>query len=183
MEVIITEREELKVVGIIIKTTVEENKIPELWNEFIPRIIELEGVAVPDCTLGICLYEGEEFQEGEPFSYMAAVVVKDDSIIPEGMEYRVIPQAKVAVFTHEGSTETLGETYNYIYEEWLQESGYDIAEADELEWYDTRFKFGDDDSQMDIHIPIKDAEDISDEDIDAFLKNFGLDNDDEDIEK
>lgn len=171
MEVIITEREELKVVGMIVQTSVNENKIPDLWNEFIPRLVELETISVPDCTLGICLYNEEEFQEGDSFAYMAAVVVKDDSIIPQGMEFRIIPKTKVAVFTHEGSLDLLGETYSYIYDEWLPASGYDIADSDELEWYDSRFIFGEDDSQMDIHIPIKDAvDDLSDDEIDELLK-------------
>ncbi|MCK4956111.1 MAG: AraC family transcriptional regulator [Candidatus Cloacimonetes bacterium] len=172
MEVIITEREELKVVGMVIKTKVEDSKIPELWEEFIGRMNELEEVAVPDCSLGICLYEGEDYKEGEEFSYMVALVVKDDSIIPAGMVYREIPKTKVAVFTHTGPIEELGETYNYIYEEWFPQSAYALAEADEIEWYDSRFKFDEQDSKMDIHIPIKDADHLSDEDIDEFFKNL-----------
>lgn len=174
MDVIIIEREALKVVGMKIRTTVEENKIPQLWNDFIPRITELVDVAVPDCSLGICLNEGEDFTEGGSFEYLACVVVKDDSIIPEGMIYREIPKTKVAVFTHYGSLDTLTETYDYIYNEWLAQSGYDVAEADELEWYDSRFKFGEEDSQMDIHVPIVQADELSNEDLDDFLENFGL---------
>ncbi len=179
MEVVIVEREPLKVVGMKIRTTVEENKIPELWNKFIPRMIELDEVAVPECSLGICLYEGEDFDESGSFSYLAGVVVKDDSIIPEGMIYHEIPKTTVAVFTHTGSLDELHETYDYIYNEWLPASGYDLAEADELEWYDSRFKFGEEDSQMDIHIPIKKAEEISDSQIDEFLSSFGLSKEDE----
>jgi AraC family transcriptional regulator len=169
MEVVILEREALKVVGMKISTTIEENKIPQLWNEFIPRIAELKEVAVPDCSLGICLYEGKDFEAGAPFSYLAAVVVKDDSVVPEGMIFYEIPATKVAVFTHTGSVENLAETYEYIYEEWLPESGYEIAEADELEWYDTRFKYDDPESQMDIHVPLKPAEEVTDEDLNDFL--------------
>lgn len=172
MDVVIIDREELKVVGIKIRTTIEENKIPELWNHFVPRMEELKDVAVPDCSLGICLYEGDGFVEGEEFAYMAAVVVKDDSVIPEGMEFYVIPKSKVAVFTHIGSTDNLAETYNYIYEEWLTHSEYQVAEADELEWYDNRFIYASEDSQMDIHIPLELADDLSDEDLKEFLDSF-----------
>ena len=172
MDVVIIDREELKVVGIKIRTTVDNSKIPQLWNYFVPRIDELSEVAVPECSLGICLYEGEEFVDGEEFSYLAAVVVKNDSMIPEGMEYYVIPKTKVAVFTHTGSTDNLAETYNYIFEEWLPQSGYQVAEADDLEWYDNRFTYGSEDSQMDIHIPIKLVDDLSDEDLEDFLGIF-----------
>ncbi len=156
MKVIITEREPLKVVGIKISTNIEENRIPQLWNDFIARMNELDKVAVPECSLGICFNESDmEFKEDSKFSYMACRVVKDDSIIPPGMEYREISAQLVAVFTHYGSMETLSETYDYIYNKWLPESEYEIIAADEIEWYDSRFKFGEKDSQMDIHVPIK----------------------------
>ena len=167
MEVIITEREALKVVGIKIHTSIKENRIPQLWNDFIVRMDELSEVSVPDCSLGICLNETvTEFNEDSKFDYLACKVVKDDSVIPSGMEYHEIQSQLVAVFTHSGSLETLSETYDYIYDKWLPESEYKLIEADEIEWYDSRFKFGEEDSQMDIHIPItkKDIkDDINDE--------------------
>ena len=162
MKVVITERASLKVVGMKILTSIKEDRIPQLWNDFIARMDELNKIAVPDCSLGICLAETDlEFQEYSKFYYLACRVVKDDSVIPPGMEYREIPAQLVAVFTHSGSLETLGETYEYIYNEWLPESEYQQITADEIEWYDSRFKFGEEDSQMDIHIPItkKDKED------------------------
>jgi AraC family transcriptional regulator len=180
MEVIITEREKLKVVGMKIRTTVKENKIPELWDRFIPRMVELDEVAVPECTLGICLYEGEDFDESESFSYLAGVIVKDDSIIPEGMIYHEIPKTTVAVFTHTGSLDKLSETYDYIYNEWLPLSEFELDNADEIEWYDSRFRFGEEDSQMDIHIPIIKIEEVPDSEIDEFLRKFLMDEIDDD---
>ena len=162
MKVIITERDALKVVGMKIHTSIKENLIPQLWNDFIVRMDELNEVSVPNCSLGICLNETiTEFDADSEFDYLACRVVKDDSVIPTGMEYREIPAQLVAVFTHFGSLEILSETYDYIYDKWLPESEYKLSEADEIEWYDSRFKFGEKDSQMDIHIPItkKDIED------------------------
>ena len=166
MEVIITEREALKVVGMKIHTSIEENCIPQLWKDFIDRMNELDKVAVPDCSLGICLNESvTEYKEDSKFDYLACRVVKDDSVVPAGMDYREIPVQLVAVFTHFGSLETLSETYDYIYDKWLPESEYKLITADEIEWYDSRFKFGEKDSQMDIHIPIikKDKKDKIDD--------------------
>ena len=154
MNVLITRRQPLNVVGMLIRTNLQENRIRELWTEFIARMDELQETAVPECSLGICsTIEGEE--DENCFEYMAARVVKDDSVIPSGMIFRRLPEQEVAVFTHQGSLDTLGETYDYIYHEWLPASGYEIAEADEIEWYDRRFKYEQKDSEMDVHIPIK----------------------------
>jgi len=162
MKVLITNREALKVVGMQIRTTMGANKIQELWSEFIKRMPELDKTAVPECSLGICTLVDSD-SEDESFEYMAARVVKDDSIVPEGMMFRLLPSQEVAVFTHEGSLDNLSDSYEYIYDEWLPDSGYEIADADEIEWYDSRFNFGQENSQMDIHIPIVsvvDEEDI-----------------------
>lgn len=169
MKVLITRRQPLKVVGIKIRTRLAENKIEELWAEFIGRMPELDENAVPECTLGICSFI-ENGQNEDEFDYMAARVVKDESIIPEGMTYRILPAQDIAVFTHEGSLDDLSETYDNIYEEWLPESGYQIDDADEIEWYDSRFQFGSEKSQMDIHIPIKPIEkEIEDEIFEGLL--------------
>lgn len=168
MKVIITERELLKVVGMKIRTNIKENLIPQLWIDFIARMEELDEIAVPNCSLGVCLYEANiEHEETEMFDYLVCKVVKNDSLIPSGMVYHEIPAQLVAVFTHLGSLDTLGDTYDYIYNKWLPQSEYKIVEADEVEWYDSRFKYGEKESQMDIHIPIskKDENDVIDEDI------------------
>ena len=156
MEVIITERAALKVVGMQIRTTMKENKIPQLWNDFLAREDEISEIVVPECSLGICLNEGiSHFDENTEFSYLACKVLKTGCMIPQGMVFRNIPTCLSAVFTHKGSLDNLGETYDYIYNTWFEESDYELAEGDEIEWYDSRFKFGDPESKMDIHIPIK----------------------------
>jgi len=156
MKVLVTRRSALRVVGMQITTTVEENKIAELWNEFISRMPELDEVAVPDCSLGICCpVVGAE--NGE-FEYMAARVVKDDSVVPEGMVFKILPERDVAVFTHEGTVENLSETYDYIYNEWLPAHDFEVDIAEEVEWYDSRYKYDDPHSEMDIHIPLRDQD-------------------------
>ena len=161
IRVIITQRKPLKVIGMLIRTNMLENKIPKLWDEFIGRMEELNEIAVPECTLGICLAVAvDDISDNTDFGYIAGRVVKNNSFIPDGMIYHELLEQEVAVFTHVGSLDNLSETYNYIYEEWLPESGYELADGDEVEWYDSRFKYDSADSQMDIHIPIKKAEKI-----------------------
>lgn len=150
MKKLITRRPPLMVVGMKIVSEPMAEDISELWTKFIARMDELESVAVPECSLGICT----PLDDGK-IEYMAACVVKDDSTIPAGMEVKLLPEQDVAVFTHVGSLENLADTYDYIYNQWLPDSDYEIASEPEIEWYDSRFKYDDPKSQMDIHIPIK----------------------------
>ena len=76
--------------------------------------------------------------------------------------FAAIPLAMVATLTYTPEIQKIfyGEQTPQIEEQdedviELEESDYELAEGDEIEWYDSRFKFGDPESEMDIHIPIK----------------------------
>jgi predicted transcriptional regulator YdeE len=47
------------------------------------------------------------------------------------------------------------QSYEYIFGVWLQENGYQMAEADSLEIYDERFQPESPDSIFEIRIPVK----------------------------
>lgn len=49
---------------------------------------------------------------------------------------------------------TMPEAVNYVCRDWLPQRGYQRAATPCLEWYDERFHFGLEDSEMDIHTPI-----------------------------
>ena len=75
--------------------------------------------------------------------------------IPEGMTWKNIPAGLYAKFTHKGSLENLSETYAFIFNQWLPNSGYmyDPSKVD-FEWYDERFDMGESESEFDIYVPI-----------------------------
>jgi AraC family transcriptional regulator len=154
MEPKFVELGELNVVGMVCRTTQKTNSIPQLWDRFIPECCKISNPYFEETCLGVCYYvDMENFDEDAEFDYMAGRVVTDASSIPEGMEVHVIPPALYAVFTHRGSLATLGETYQNIFGTWLE--GYELAEADQIEWYDNRFCHSSPDSEFDIYIPVK----------------------------
>jgi AraC family transcriptional regulator len=162
MKIIIVNREPMRVIGLKQKTNTNELIVPDLWEKFFVRMEEIEEYVVPECSLGVCI--GDSFEEKKGithFEYLACQVLKKEpDEIPEGMVIHSIPGGLYAVFTHEGNVETLSETYSYIYDEWLEESVYELDVRDQFEWYDNRFKYMEDDSQLDIHIPIKPLQDF-----------------------
>lgn len=154
MKPVIQERPEYKLVGMKCTTTLSENSIPMLWDEFMKRFKEVKNVS--NLCIGVCPWtECVSFDNNTPFDYIAGVVVDEFIDIPEGMLTWTVPASKYAVFTHKGSLESLNETYKYIFCVWASETEFKIAEADQLEAYDERFKFGQPDSEFDILIPLK----------------------------
>lgn len=165
----IMNREPMRVIGMKIKTNTEELKVPDLWNRFFKRMAEIEDYVVSECSLGVCI--GDSFDEKKNithFEYLACQVIKKEIVdIPSGMVIHTIPGGLYAIFTHQGSVENLSDSYRYIYDEWLEESVYELDERDQFEWYDRRFNFREEDSELDIHIPIRPLQDftISEEDL------------------
>jgi len=107
MEPRIEEKGPFTFVGLEITTTVADNQIPELWEEFIDRMDDIADVDDVHNTFGICQYvDAESMTEDTPFNYMAAMAAAGAEDLPEGMTVRNLPKRLYAIFTHRGSLET-----------------------------------------------------------------------------
>ena len=155
----IVEKKRFTVIGMDCLTTTEDNEdhkvVIDLWNEFKPRIDEVNNKKNPTKMVGI--YKQRKNYPNR-FSYIASVEVESLSSIPKGMIPKIINGSKYAVFTHQGDLCNIDKTYNYIYEEWLPNSEFDKnTNADNLEVFNMDFSENDN-SDIDIYIAIKDQE-------------------------
>lgn len=139
---------EFKLVGMkeIVKPGSEV--ITKLWNTFNSKKHEIKNIATHEKILGICEYMPNITDESD-FSYFAGIEVTDYYNLPEDMLSKTIPNSKYAVFNHKDSLTKLKQTYSYIYGVWLPQCGYELAESDTIELYDTGS------AEFDIHIPLK----------------------------
>ncbi|HYF84748.1 MAG TPA: GyrI-like domain-containing protein [Clostridia bacterium] len=138
MDYRIVERNEYEVVGKVIKVSCKDGenlrRIPEFWGEcYEDGTVEKLCVASGGKDLlGICM--DMEFEK-EQFTYMIAVegndITKDSNLA-----VRTIPAATWAVFTSVGPLPgAIQKVIEKIYQEWLPATGYEHAEAPELEVY------------------------------------------------
>jgi AraC family transcriptional regulator len=153
MEPKIVTKPAFKAVGLSYIGKNEQGEIPKLWGDFNARCDE-----IPDTingAYGLCFSNIEGASEGE-FEYVAAAEVQNDHTIPDDMVYREVPEYKYAVFTHQGKLDKLGETYAYIYENWLPQSGLELHPSRyDMEVYDERWIPDSDDSAFDIYVALK----------------------------
>jgi AraC family transcriptional regulator len=161
MDCKIKDMDDIRVVGIKRKIVTRESKqqIAALWDDFLSHKNKNENLRTAQ-TVGICFPEPKYLeQQPEPddtWFYMAAVIVKDDVDIPDGLIEHTIPASKYAIFTHKGSFEKLHETYKFISVDWIQQVDYEFYLHEEIEWYDERFKpENPEKSEYDILVPIK----------------------------
>jgi predicted transcriptional regulator YdeE len=136
-----------------------QGEISELWDKFLPRMIEIENPVRNGVAYGIMdNYEAPDSSAGADadaigaFDYLAGIEVTEKGAIPEGMDYWEVPEQKYAVFTFPFSK--LIQTYNYALRVWLPKSGYVYGDGPEFEYYPPNFG-STEDSEMKYYIPIK----------------------------
>ncbi len=134
----------------------ENDEIPEMWTQFNQRMEELGGLKneTDEAAIGLCITPDDEPLEGA-FEYVAGLPVTKDEDVPEGFVVRHVPEQTYAVFAHKGDMAGLSKTYEYIYETWLPQSGYELAQQMDFEYYNEDFKNFAPDSVFYIYIPIK----------------------------
>lgn len=156
----IKEIPDIKIVGMRGKATINSNIIPKMWQEFNPRISEIQNRTPQIRGYGICEvdqnYNMHEFNEDTEFNEIVGIEVENHYKIPTGMVAKTLAGGKYAVFTHRGSIESLRMTYQYIWGTWIICSKYEIDLRDDFEYYDEKFLGPNNDlSQFYIYIPIK----------------------------
>ncbi|MGZ4031605.1 MAG: AraC family transcriptional regulator [Tumebacillaceae bacterium] len=126
-------------------------QIPELWEQFNPRVGEIKNRTDLSTFYGVCIPADDA-----KFSYMAAVEVSSLEEVPDGMIGYTIPAQQYAVFTHRGPVWTIQDTMQQIYGSWLPQTGYEFAKAPDLEVYGEKFMGpANADSEMEICVAIK----------------------------
>jgi predicted transcriptional regulator YdeE/DNA-binding transcriptional MerR regulator len=130
----------------------QNQEISAMWGEANKRFGELKHVC-DNAAYGVC-FTLQDAAPGE-FEYVASLKVSSTENLPQGMVVRQVPAAKYAVFTHVGALDKLKDTYNYIYQTWVPQSGMQIAEGFDFEYYNEDFKDFAPDSRFYIYLPVK----------------------------
>ena len=159
MEPKIIKKEDFTIVGLRYFGKNEHNEIPELWNQFNKRMEEMGGLEheTGEAAVGLCITPDDEPMEGA-FEYVAGALVDEVEDVPEDFVVRHVPEQTYAVFEHKGDMPSLSKTYEYIYETWLPQSGFQVSSRMDFEYYNEDFKNFAPDSIFYIYIPIEKAE-------------------------
>jgi predicted transcriptional regulator YdeE/DNA-binding transcriptional MerR regulator len=136
----------------------EKGEIADLWGSFNQRVAELGGLPheTGEAAIGLCITPEDAPPDGS-FEYVAGFPVSQVGDVPAGFVVRQVPEYTYAVFAHRGDLAGLGKTYEYIYEVWLPQSGYQLAAKIDFEYYDQDFKDFVPESVFYIYVPIQKA--------------------------
>jgi AraC family transcriptional regulator len=147
MEPEIVKKPAFSVVGLMYFGKNENNEIPQVWQDYLPRTGEIEGKL--GCAYGLC----GDVAEGGRFQYMAGHEVENLDAIPEGMERWDVPAQQYAVFPC--TLQTIHETYEYIFKTWFIQSEYERGDGPDFEFYSEEFDAATGKENLYIYMPVK----------------------------
>lgn len=127
------------------------DKLPSLWNEFLPRMADIED-KISGVAYGVIQ---QTIEKTDLLEYYAAVEVSQTSNIPVGMVSLEIPESKYAKFIHKGDPANINNTVNYIYSSWLMQSNKRHTYSSDLEIYGSEYIPNSDESIINYAIPIE----------------------------
>jgi AraC family transcriptional regulator len=132
------------VVGLRIRTQPESPDIPKLWNQYVPRIDEVEHLAELDVSYGVMAGadDGMDYLAGNPVSKITE--------LPAGMSRWDIPEATYAIF--ETTIPMMEKTFGNIFDVWLPASDYQQGSGPLLERYGETFS--PDNPVVSVYIPV-----------------------------
>ena len=136
------------VVGLLIHPTPQSPEIPKLWDQFVPRMDEIQHQVAEHATYGLM---GNLNAETMVFDYMAGVAVTQITNLPPGMARWDVPANTYAVF--EARLDNLGEVFGHIYNVWLPASEYDHAASPYFEYYGPDFN-PHDNPLLSVYVPV-----------------------------
>ncbi len=138
MDYKIVEKKEFQVIGKVLRVSCKDGenfrRIPEFWNQCNSdgTVEKLCTIGTGNAVYGICM--DMDFEK-EMMSYMIAVEYAG-SAEESGITIRKIPAASWAVFTSVGPLPgAIQQVTERIFQEWLPATGYEHADAPELEVY------------------------------------------------
>ena len=124
--------------------------IPSQWQRFLPHFDHVPW-QIGRAAYGVCCNS----DDAGSFDYVCGVEVRDFSRVPADWSRVRIPEQKYAVFAQPGHVSMIRSTWNTIWNEWLPNSGYEVADAPDFERYGEQFNSATGMGGFEIWVPIK----------------------------
>lgn len=123
-----------KVIYKRVKADYYSNEIEKLWDKFFEETQSLIDINKA-MSFGI-IWDEPKLSEKITFDYDACLVLENDiKIVDQKFKIKTIPTQKYAVFTHFGSYNSIGSTYDKIFNNWIINTKKEVSEMPFLEFY------------------------------------------------
>ncbi|WP_041138067.1 AraC family transcriptional regulator [Beduini massiliensis] len=148
--------DEIRIMGIRGTTMLSDNKIPQLWAQFLS--IYDKSFTPKRAGYEICETLQTTYTKDGDVSFSVMIGVSEENLyhVPEMFIEKKIAGGKYAVFTHQGTFANLFQSYQYIYGTWLASTKEELDDREDFQVYEHEvIAFGDPKNIVKIFIPIK----------------------------
>lgn len=148
--------DEVKLAGIRGATSLSDNRLPQLWEQF--KRLHTSYFGTGFLGYGVCETQQTVYAPNGDVSFavMVGSPVSGFEGLPHIFETKTIRAGRYAVFTHRGSFANLFKTYQYIFGTWLPAAKEELDSREDFEAYKREVSsFTDPNNEMQIYIPIK----------------------------
>lgn len=148
-----------KLVATSLAMSLQNDATQKLWQSFMPQLKSILH-KVDGKLYNLIDYSGHygmhDFTPNTVFTKIAAVEVLVYENIPEGLEKLELKAGKYAVFGHIGNSgNSFSKSMEYIFKEWLPNSGYAVDNRLHFEVLGAKYKNNSDESEEEIWVPVK----------------------------
>ncbi|WP_338769769.1 GyrI-like domain-containing protein [Bernardetia sp. ABR2-2B] len=147
-----------RLIGNSLKMSLSDNKTMELWQSFMPKKKMIKHTIGKD-LYSIQIYDKSlDFKDFNPkteFTKCAMIEVDFFEDIPQGMEKRVLEGGLYAVFLYKGLPKDFPKMAQYVFEEWLPNSAYQLDTREHFEVLGEKYNSTNENSEEEVWIPIK----------------------------
>jgi AraC family transcriptional regulator len=145
-----------KFIGKQIQMSLSNNRTAELWKDFMSNRSKISNAISTD-LYSLQIYKPDYFKNFSPqteFTKWALTEVEDFSDIPIGFEAFELTAGLYAVFLHKGDTSAFIKTFEFIFQEWLPKSGFQLDDRPHFELLTDTYKNNSSESEEEVWIPI-----------------------------
>ena len=129
----------------------------ELWKRFMPRRNEVQKRTTND-YISMQVYEdsaGELFSPTAMFEKWALVEVSSADAVPDGMRRYDLSGGQYAVFLHKGPASDYPKSMQFIFGQWLPDSGFELEQREHFEILPEGYDPMDQEAEEEIWVPIR----------------------------
>ena len=144
-------------VGISLRMSLSKNRTMELWKHFMPRRNEVQKRTTND-YISMQVYEdsaGELFSPTAMFEKWAVVEVSSADSVPESMLRYSLGGGQYAVFLHKGPASDYAKSMQFIFGQWLPDSGFELDQREHFEILPEGYAPMDQEAKEEIWVPVR----------------------------
>lgn len=123
--------------------------IPAQWQRFHPYMGSIAGRA-GNAAYGVCYNTDDDGN----MDYLCGVEVSGFSALPSNFTRLRLPAMRYVVFLHREHISAIRTTWNAIWNQWLPESGHEVADAPFFELYSESFDPQSGDGGVELWVPL-----------------------------